>query len=138
MRSRRCCSLSLLFLGLSCPVFPCKGKTRFQSPDVNHWFLCVFGVLLWLSECVPSVCERASPPTHTHTLSVPTEASALIGPSHTGRMTRADPRSPGFQNEWASQCMLALELNGNVKLTTDAFCLSVEGPSHWGAQTEKL
>lgn len=137
MLSRRHCSLSLLFLALSCPVFPCKGKTRFQSRDVNHWFLCVFGVLLSLLECVPCVCvcESVHPP-YTHTLSVPTEASALIGPSHTGRMTRADPRSPGFQNEWASQCMLALELNGNVKLTTDAFCLSVEGPSHWGAQTE--
>lgn len=84
-----------------------------------------------VSMCV-CVCVSLHPPT----LSVPTETPALIGPSHTSRMTSAEPRSPGFQNEWASQCILAVELNGNVKLTTDAFCLSAEGPSHWGAQTE--
>lgn len=119
--------------------FPCKEEIRFyllfpkMAVKSRHETL-VF-LRLW---CFPhafrmrAVCGGVDPPT----LSVPTEPSALIGQSHTGRMTSVDPRSPGFQNEWASQCMLAIELNGNVKLTTDAFCLSVEGPSHWGAQTE--
>ena len=97
---------------------------------------------------VSIVCMNAHP--SISSVPIPAETSALRVPPHTRRMPSRSIRlqqPPPHPHPWPprqrkEQESIEMngqpsaswrELNGNVKLTTDAFCLSVEGPVSLGS-----